>query len=57
MSRKRLIAIALAGAIGLAVPAANAGVAVRSVDTSSYPVLRVSVLTSCLLYTSDAADE
>jgi tight adherence protein B len=46
MSRKRLIAIALAGAIGLAVPAANAGVAVRSVDTSSYPVLRVSVLTS-----------
>ena len=34
MSRKRLIAVALAGAIGLAVPAADAGVSVSSVDTS-----------------------
>ena len=46
MSRKRLLAIALAGAICLAVPAANAGVAVKSVDTGSFPSLRVSVLTS-----------
>jgi tight adherence protein B len=46
MSRKRLIAIALAGAIGLGVPAANAGVSVRSVGTGEYPVMRVTVLTS-----------
>ena len=46
MSRKRLLAIALAGAICLTVPAANAGVAVKSVDTGSFPSLRVSVLTS-----------
>ena len=46
MSRKRLIAVALVGAIGLAVPAANAGVSVRSVGTSEYPVMRVTVLTS-----------
>jgi tight adherence protein B len=46
MSRKRLLAIALAGAMCLAVPAANAGVAVKSVDMSSFPALRVSVLTS-----------
>jgi len=46
MSRKRLIAIALAGAIGLGVPAADAGVAVRSVGTGEYPVMRVTVLTS-----------
>jgi tight adherence protein B len=46
MSRKRLLAIALAGAMCLAVPAANAGVAVKSVHTGSFPVLRVSVLTS-----------
>jgi tight adherence protein B len=46
MSRKRLITIALAGAIVLGVPAANAGVSVRSVGTSEYPVMRVTVLTS-----------
>jgi Mg-chelatase subunit ChlD len=46
MSRKRLIAVALAGAIGLGVPAANAGVSVRSVGTGDYPVMRVTVLTS-----------
>ena len=46
MSRKRLIAVALVGAIGLAVPAANAGVSVRSVGTGEYPVMRVTVLTS-----------
>ena len=46
MSRKRLIAVALAGAIGLGVPAANAGVSVSSVGTSEYPVMRVTVLTS-----------
>ena len=46
MSRKRLIAVALAGAICLGVPAANAGVSVSSVGTSEYPVMRVTVLTS-----------
>ena len=46
MITKRLVAIALAGAMCLAVPAAYAGVAVKGVDTSSFPVLRVSVLTS-----------
>jgi tight adherence protein B len=46
MSRKRLIAVALAGAIGLGVPAAYAGVSVRSVGTGEYPVMRVTVLTS-----------
>ena len=46
MSRKRLIAVALAGAIVLGVPAANAGVSVRSVGTADYPVMRVTVLTS-----------
>jgi tight adherence protein B len=46
MSRKRLIAVALAGAIGLGVPAASAGVSVRSVGTGEYPVMRVTVLTS-----------
>src|SRR4029450_2476918 len=33
-----------AGAMCLAVPAAYAGVAVKGVDTSSFPVLRVRVL-------------
>ncbi|HET7855837.1 MAG TPA: vWA domain-containing protein, partial [Gaiellaceae bacterium] len=46
MSRKRLLAIALAGAMCLAVPAANAAVKIKSVDTGAFPVLRVSVLTS-----------
>jgi tight adherence protein B len=46
MIRLRLLAIAFAGAICLAAPAANAGVAVKGVDTGSFPVLRVSVLTS-----------
>jgi tight adherence protein B len=46
MINKRLLAIALAGAMCLAVPAAYAGVTIKSVDTGSFPVLRVSVLTS-----------
>jgi hypothetical protein len=46
MITKRVLAIALAGAMCLAVPAAYAGVVVKGVDTSSFPVLRVSVLTS-----------
>ncbi len=46
MITKRLVAIALAGAVCLSVPAAYAGVAVKGVDTSSFPVLRVRVLTS-----------
>ncbi len=46
MINKRRLAIALAGAICLAAPAANAGVAVKGVDTGSFPALRVSVLTS-----------
>ena len=46
MTRARRIAIAVAGAACLAVPAANAGVAVKGVDTSSFPLVRVSVLTS-----------
>ena len=46
MITKRVLAIALAGAICLAVPSAYAGVAVKGVDTSSFPVLRVRVLTS-----------
>jgi tight adherence protein B len=36
----------LQGAACLAVPAADAGVAVKGVDTSTFPVVRVSVLTS-----------
>jgi Mg-chelatase subunit ChlD len=46
MSRARRIAIAVTGAACLAVPAAHAGVAVKGVDTSTFPVVRVSVLTS-----------
>ena len=46
MIGKRLVAIALAGAMCLAVPAAYAGLEIKSVDTGSFPVLRVSVLTS-----------
>ena len=46
MSKARRIAIALAGAACLVVPAAQAGVAVKGVETSSFPVVRVSVLTS-----------
>src|SRR4029453_6186845 len=46
MINKRLLAVALAGAMCLAVPAAYAGVAIKSVDTGAFPVLRVSVLTS-----------
>jgi tight adherence protein B len=46
MSNARRIAIAVAGAACLAVPAANAGVSVNGVDTSTFPTVRVSVLTS-----------
>jgi tight adherence protein B len=46
MSRARRILIAVAGAACLVVPAADAGVAVKGVDTSSFPLVRVSVLTT-----------
>jgi tight adherence protein B len=46
MSRARRIALAVAGAACLVVPAADAGVSVKGVDTSAFPVVRVSVLTS-----------
>jgi len=38
--------VALAGAIAILAPAAQAGVAVRSLDASAYPQIRVSVVTS-----------
>ena len=46
MTRARRILIAVAGAACLVVPAADASVAVKGVDTSGFPVVRVSVLTS-----------
>lgn len=42
----RRLAIAVAGAVCLIAPAAQAGVAVKGVDTGSFPQVRVSVLTS-----------
>ncbi|MEK6275727.1 MAG: type II secretion system F family protein [Actinomycetota bacterium] len=44
--RNRLLVLAIAGAISMLVPAAQASVTVKGVDTSSYPDLRVSVVTS-----------
>jgi tight adherence protein B len=46
MSKARRIAFAVAVAACLVVPAAQAGVAVKGVDTSGFPLVRVSVLTS-----------
>jgi tight adherence protein B len=46
MTRRRRLAIAVAGAVCLLAPAAQAGVAVKGVDTGSFPTIRVSVLTS-----------
>jgi tight adherence protein B len=46
MTKIRLLAIAVAGAVCLLAPAAQAGVAIRGVDTGSFPTVRVTVLTS-----------
>jgi tight adherence protein B len=46
VSRNSLLAVVLAGAISIIAPAAQAGVTVKGVDLSSYPDLRVSVVTS-----------
>jgi tight adherence protein B len=46
MSRNTWLAVALAGAISILAPAAQGGIAVKGVDTSAYPDLRVSVVTS-----------
>jgi tight adherence protein B len=46
MINYRRLAIAVAGAVCLIAPAAQAGVVVKGIDTGSYPQVRVSVLTS-----------
>ena len=46
MINYRRLAIAVAGAVCLIAPAAQAGVAVKGIDTGSFPQVRVSVLTS-----------
>jgi tight adherence protein B len=46
VSRNTWLAVALAGAISIIAPAAQGGVAVKGVSTSSYPEVRVSVVTS-----------
>jgi tight adherence protein B len=46
MSRSGRLAIAVAGAVCLIAPAAQAGVAVKGIDTGSFPLVRVSVVTS-----------
>ena len=46
MIRSKWHAIALAGAIAILAPAAQGAVAVKGVSTSSYPDIRVSVVTS-----------
>jgi tight adherence protein B len=46
MTGRRLLAIAVAGAVTLLAPAAQAGVAVKGIDTGAFPTVRVSVLTS-----------
>ncbi|MEP6910762.1 MAG: type II secretion system F family protein [Actinomycetota bacterium] len=46
MSRRAAAYLALLGALTLLAPAAQAGVTVKGVDTSSYPQIRVSVVTS-----------
>jgi hypothetical protein len=44
--RNTWLAVALAGAISILAPAAQGAIAVKSVNTSSYPDVRVSVVTS-----------
>ena len=46
MNRTKWLAVALAGAITVLAPAAQGAVAVKGVSTSSYPDIRVSVVTS-----------
>ena len=46
MSRNRSLLLALAGAISILAPAAQAGVVVKGVNTRSYPDVSVSVVTS-----------
>jgi tight adherence protein B len=46
MTRSRLLAIAVAVAVCLLAPAAQASVAIRGMDTGSFPVVRVTVVTS-----------
>ena len=46
MSRNTWLAVALAGAISILAPAAQGGIVVKGVNTSSYPEIRVSVVTS-----------
>jgi tight adherence protein B len=46
VSRNTWLAVALAGAISILAPAAQGAVAVKGVNTSSYPDVRVSVVTS-----------
>jgi tight adherence protein B len=46
VSRSKLLVLVLAGTISTLVPAAQAGVSVKGVDTGSYPDIRVSVVTS-----------
>ena len=48
MSRNTWLAVALAGAISILAPAAQGGVAVKGVSTSSYPEVSVSVVTSSI---------
>jgi tight adherence protein B len=48
VSRNTWLAVALAGAISILAPAAQGGVAVKGVNTSSYPEVRVSVVTSSI---------
>ncbi|HEY7148042.1 MAG TPA: type II secretion system F family protein [Gaiellaceae bacterium] len=46
MSKRRLLAIAVAGAMCLTASTASAGVAVKGIDSGSFPLVRVSVVTS-----------
>ncbi|HMI98292.1 MAG TPA: VWA domain-containing protein [Gaiellaceae bacterium] len=46
MNRSKWLAVALAGAISILAPAAQGSISVKGVSTSSYPDIRVSVVTS-----------
>jgi tight adherence protein B len=46
VNRSKWLAVALAGAISILAPAAQGSVSVKGVSTSSYPDIRVSVVTS-----------
>ncbi len=46
MTRRAVTYLAVLGALSLLVPAAQAGVAVKGIDTGSFPQVRVSVVTS-----------